>query len=59
MRIVWTNATDEQLKEDYEEVLKQHKIGLKTELTWDLFGGIVNVNGRKYQVLADPEEKKR
>jgi hypothetical protein len=48
MRIIWTNATDEQLEQDYDELLKQHKRALKKELNWDMFGGVITVNGRRY-----------
>jgi hypothetical protein len=56
MRIISTNATNEQLKEDYSELLKQHRRALKEELTWDMFGGTITVNGRFYQVV---EEKRK
>jgi hypothetical protein len=56
MKIISTNATDEQLKEDYGELLKQHRRALKEELTWDMFGGTITVNGRFYQVV---EEKRK
>lgn len=56
MRIINTNATQEQLEQDYKQLLKSHKQALKDELTWDMFGGTITINGRFYQVV---EEKKR
>jgi len=53
MRIVWTKATEEQIKHDYPELLKQHEKALKEELTWDMFGGVITVNGRRYQVVEE------
>lgn len=56
MRVISTNATEEQMKQDYKELLAAHKRALKEELTWDVFGGTIRLNGRFYQVV---EEKKR
>jgi hypothetical protein len=50
VKIIWTNATEEQLKQDYETLLAAHKKALKEELTWDMFGGTITINGRTYQV---------
>lgn len=50
MKIVWTNATDEQVKQDHKQLLAAHKKALKEELTWDMFGGMITINGHKYQV---------
>ena len=56
MRIISTDATQEQLEQDYKQLLAEHKKALKEELTWDMFGGTIHLNGRFYQVV---EEKKR
>jgi len=56
MRIISTDATEEQMKKDYKALLAQHKKALKEELTWDVFGGIIRINGRFYQVV---ENKKK
>ena len=50
MKIIWTDATEEQMKQDYAALLKAHKKALKEELTWDMFGGMITINGRRYQV---------
>jgi hypothetical protein len=50
VKIIWTNATEEQLKQDYEALLAAHEKALKEELTWDWFGGTITINGRTYQV---------
>jgi hypothetical protein len=51
MIILWTDATDEQIKQDYEALVAAHKNAMKEELTWDVFGGVITVNGHKYQVV--------
>jgi hypothetical protein len=56
MRIISTNATEEQIKQDYEALLTAHKRAMREELTWDVFGGTITVNGRWYQVV---EEKRK
>jgi hypothetical protein len=56
MRIIWTNATEEQTKQDRRALLAAHKRALKEELTWDVFGGTIRLNGRFYQVV---EEKRK
>lgn len=56
MRIISTNATQEQLEQDHKQLLAAHKRAMKEELTWDVFGGTLNINGRFYQVV---EEKSR
>ncbi len=53
MKIISTNATEEQIKQDYPELLRQHEKALKEELTWDMFGGVITVNGRRYQVVEE------
>ena len=56
MRIISTDATAEQMKQDREALLAAHKRALKEELTWDMFGGTIRLNGRFYQVV---EEKRK
>lgn len=56
MRIISTDATEEQMKQDYKALLASHKKALKQELTWDMFGGTISINGRFYQVV---EEKRK
>ena len=56
MRIISTDATAEQMKQDRRALLAAHKLALKEELTWDVFGGTISLNGRFYQVV---EEKRK
>lgn len=53
MKIIWTDATDEQVQQDYAALLKAHKRAMKEELTWDVFGGTITINGHRYQVAED------
>lgn len=53
MKILWTNATPEQAEQDYPALLKAHKEALKEELTWDVFGGTIRIDGRFYQVVEE------
>jgi hypothetical protein len=56
MRIISTDATAQQMKQDRKALLAAHKRALKEELTWDVFGGTISLNGRFYQVV---EEKRK
>lgn len=56
MKIISTNATEEQVKQDYKALLAAHKRAMREELTWDMFGGILTVNGRRYQVVEEKEK---
>lgn len=53
MKIISTDATQEQLEQDYERLLASHKRALKEELTWDIFGGTIRIDGRFYQVVEE------
>jgi len=50
MKIISTTATPEQQKADYKQLLAAHKRAMKEEPTWSWFGGVITINGRKYQV---------
>ena len=53
MKIVSTDATQEQMEQDYKQLLAAHKLALKEELTWDVFGGTITINGHRYQVVEN------
>ena len=53
MKIISTDATQEQLEQDYERLLASHKRAFKEELTWDMFGGTIRIDGRFYQVVEE------
>jgi hypothetical protein len=48
IRVIWTNATPQQMQEDTEELIKICK---KEKANWGFFGGIVYIKDREYQVL--------
>ena len=50
MKIISTDATPEQQKKDYKRLLAAHKSAMKTPF-WDVFGGVITINGRRYQVV--------
>ena len=53
MKIIPKNddTTLEQIKKDLPEIERQNRIALKESLTWKVFGGIISVEGRTYQVV--------
>jgi hypothetical protein len=51
MKVISTDHTDKQLKEDMPELLVLHERAKKTEMMWEFFGGVITLNnGNKYQV---------
>ena len=51
MRILSTDCTDDQTKEDMPPLLSAHKSALMTDFTWTFFGGVITLdNGHEYQV---------
>ena len=51
MKVISTDHTDEQLKEDMADLLVLHKRAMETEMMWQFFGGTITLdNGNKYQV---------
>ena len=54
MKILKTDCTDEQTKEDMPELLKLHAEAMETEIMWEFFGGTITLdNGHKYQVTGE------
>ena len=52
MRIVSTECSEDQQKEDMPELLKLNAQALKTEMMWEFFGGHLTLpNGNRYQVV--------
>jgi hypothetical protein len=52
MKIIHTTATPEQQKMDRKDLIEANKKASKSSPTWDFFGGVLTVNGRKYQVIG-------
>ena len=51
MKVISTDHTDKQLKEDMADLLVLHKQAMETEMMWQFFGGVITLdNGNKYQV---------
>ena len=54
MKIISTECSEEQQKEDMPELLKMNAEAKKTEIMWGFFGGTITLsNGNQYQVLGD------
>jgi len=52
MKILATECSEEQQKEDMPELIKMHTKARKTEIMWEFFGGTLTLpNGNKYQVV--------
>jgi hypothetical protein len=51
MKIISTDATADEQKQDYKKLLAAHKKAMKEEMFWDVFGGVITINGRRYQVV--------
>ena len=54
MRIIATECSEEQQKEDMPELKRLHKKAMENEnnLMWEFFGGNITLpNGNKYQVV--------
>jgi hypothetical protein len=52
MRILSTECSEEQQKEDMPELIRLNAKAKKTEMMWEFFGGTLTLpNGNKYQVV--------
>jgi len=52
MKIVSTECSKEQQKEDMPELLRLNEEAKTTELLWEYFGGTITLpNGNSYQVM--------
>ena len=52
MRILSTECSEEQQKEDMPELLRLNAQAKETEIMWEFFGGDITLpNGHKYQVV--------
>ena len=51
IRVISTECSEEQQKEDMPELTKVHAQALKTDMMWEFFGGMITLpNGNRYQV---------
>ena len=54
MKIVSTECSEEQQKEDMPELLRLNNEAAEAEMMWGFFGGTITLsNGNQYQVLGD------
>ena len=52
MKIISTDCTEEQQKEDMPELLRLNADAIETEMLWEFFGGTITLpNGNQYQVI--------
>ena len=51
MRILKTECSEEQQKEDMPELVQLHAKAMQTDMMWEFFGGTITLpNGNRYQV---------
>ncbi len=51
MRILKTECSEEQQKEDMPELAQLHAKAMQTDMMWEFFGGTITLpNGNRYQV---------
>jgi hypothetical protein len=54
MKIIATECSKEQQKEDMPELVRLNAEAKKTQVMWDFFGGTLTTqDGNRYQVLGD------
>ena len=52
MRVIATECSEAQQKEDMPELLKMNAQASETEIMWEFFGGFITLpNGNEYQVM--------
>ncbi len=52
LKVIATECTKEQQKEDMPELVKLHAQAMIEDMMWQFFGGTITLpNGHKYQVI--------
>ena len=52
MRVIATECSEEQQKEDMPELQRLNSIAKKKDSMWEFFGGVLTLpNGNRYQVV--------
>ena len=52
LKVIATECTEQQQKEDMPELTQLHARALKTDMMWEFFGGTLTLpNGHRYQVI--------
>ena len=52
MRVLKTECSEAQKKEDMPELIKMHAQAMESEIMWEFFGGLIRLpNGNEYQVV--------
>ena len=52
MKVIATECSEEQQKEDMPELIKLNEQAKETEIMWEFFGGFLTLsNGNRYQVM--------
>ncbi len=53
LKVIATECTEEQQKEDMPELIKMHAQALHVDMMWEFFGGVLTLpNGNSYQVIT-------
>lgn len=51
MKVISTGHSPEQLKKDMPKLLQAHGDAMRQDAMWGMFGGILTIEGRNYQVV--------
>ena len=52
LKVIATECTEQQQKEDMPELVQMHARALQTDIMWEFFGGTLTLpNGHRYQVI--------
>ena len=52
MKVIATECSEEQQKEDMSELLRLNAEACETQIMWEFFGGFLTLpNGNRYQVM--------
>tara|TARA_Y100000401_G_scaffold97057_1_gene84240 strand:- start:254 stop:421 length:168 start_codon:yes stop_codon:yes gene_type:complete len=52
LKVIATECTEQQQKEDMPELMRMHAQAMTTDIMWEFFGGTLHLpNGHSYQVI--------
>lgn len=57
MIIVHTKESEQQTQADLPELQRQHKKAMAADAMWGMFGGVLTIQGRVYQVAEGGKDR--